>query len=33
MTTAMRITATKKVPMDSLKTALVAGVFPERGPR
>ena len=28
MTTAMRITATKRVPMDSLrKTALVAGVF------
>jgi hypothetical protein len=28
MTTAMRITATKKVPMDLLrKTALIAGVF------
>ena len=28
MTTAMRITATKRVPMDSMrKTALVAGVF------
>jgi Domain of unknown function (DUF4386) len=28
MTTAMRITATKRVPMDSLrKTALVAGIF------
>jgi hypothetical protein len=28
MTTAMRITATKPVPMDSLrKTALVAGIF------
>jgi hypothetical protein len=28
MTTAMRITATKRVPMDSMrKTALVAGIF------